>query len=110
MTTKDELIEQLADIEHQRWSDWQQHLHENICFTDQITGTALVIPTQHVDRYWRLIRTPYADLPTEELKQSDRDQVTRYFPLIVEFVAEWIAENVPDYPDDVIGQWRKDMA
>lgn len=115
--TKTELIEALADIEHQRWSDWQKHLQENICFTDQTTGTALVIPTHHVDRYWRLIRTPYEDLPSEALKQADRDQVMRYWPLFVEFVAEWMEnQNCTEYEGDVqcecsyiANDWRKEM-
>lgn len=91
--TKAELIEALADIEHQRWSDWQKWLHEctsrEIGILDHKPTGGRVISEEKYNHWERLIATPYADLP-EHSKQSDREQVMRYWPLIVEYVAEWI--------------------
>ena len=74
----DDLREQLAAIEHERWADWQRYMfglckrHEN--------GT-ITIPRGLVARWERLIDTPYAEL-TEVEKESDREQVERYRHLI----------------------------
>lgn len=115
-----EIIEKLAAIEHQRWADWQRWVHDccaDIWFEsakngDEVLPTrhgGLVIPPELVERWERQIHTPYADLSESE-KQSDREQVMRYWPLIVEFVAAWIA----DYHDAVMRdhlaeQWREEM-
>lgn len=72
------LREQLAAIEHQRWSDWQHWVHTNS--RDPGDGT-LIIPADLVTRWKRQIATAYEDLSESE-KQSDRDQVDRYWPLI----------------------------
>lgn len=70
------LIEKLAAIEHERWADWQRWcnkvLRENNPSHEQ--GDVL-------ERWDRQIETPYAELSEKE-KQSDRDQVMRYWPLI----------------------------
>ena len=73
-----ELFEELAAIEHERWSDWQFYLHSQC--TREIDGS-LVIPQKYVERLEILMETPYAKL-TEEQKDSDRDQVRRYWPLL----------------------------
>ena len=92
--TVDELIEQLAAIEHERWADWQRWLHSR-CGDPRATGGLEICKTD-VLRWERQIATPYADLSEHE-KQSDRDQVARYWPLIVEFFAGWIESQRPVY-------------
>lgn len=97
--TRDDLIEQLADIEHQRWADWQKYVHSRCHTPDELdlteeSGCYLnheyrIIPSEWVERWERQITTPYAELSEPE-KQSDREQVARYWPLIVEFVAGWL--------------------
>ena len=82
-----ELYEKLAAIEHERWADWQQGLH-NLC-TKNAYG-ALTIPPEKVARYEWLIETKYADLPEEE-KAKDRPQVDRYWHLI----PHWIPVSEP---------------
>ena len=74
-----ELFEKLAAIEHERWADWQKYMHSK-CHRN---GGALVIPTALVEQWERQIATPYADLSEAE-KESDRDQVRRYWHLIEE--------------------------
>lgn len=82
--TPDALIEKLAAIEHERWADWQKYLHSK-CH-DMELGF-LTIPAELVAQWERQIATPYAELSEKE-KQSDRDQVARYWPLIEALTAE----------------------
>lgn len=77
MATVD-LIESLAAIEHERWSDWQRYLHSKCSVNSD--GT-LTIPEWAVTHWTRQINTPYADL-TEQEKESDREQVRRYLHLV----------------------------
>lgn len=74
---KNELFEKLAEIEHERWSDWQHHLHSKCA---NIAGS-LVIRLEDVQHWERQIRTNYKDLSEKE-KDSDREQVMRYWHLI----------------------------
>ncbi len=74
-----ELFEQLAAIEHERWADWQKHLHENICKANP--DGSLTIPAGAVKQYSWLIDTSYAELPEKE-KEKDRPQVNRYWELV----------------------------
>lgn len=71
-------MEKLAEIEHQRWADWQRHVHS--------LGTlgedgALVLPADRVAAWERQIAAPYADL-SEDDKARDRREVGRYWPLV----------------------------
>lgn len=88
---KESLKEELADIEHQRWSDWQKYLHSR-CIEN--TDGSLNIINTDVLRWNRQIGTHYDHLSEKE-KQSDRDQVDRYWPLIEKYVdslkAEWVS-------------------
>jgi hypothetical protein len=122
--TRDDLVEQLAAIEHERWADWQKYLHSKCWKTDRdilpvdglppIPRGIHIIPPESLAHWERQIATPYADLSEQE-KQSDREQVARYWPLIVDFVPQWLAEQSTPYgpdPDDVarlIQNWREEM-
>jgi len=76
---KNELFEKLADIEHQRWSDWQKYMHSKILPSgkDGICeiGEAFIIGWE------RQIKTNYKDLSEKE-KDRDREQVMRYWELL----------------------------
>jgi hypothetical protein len=72
------ILDELAAIEHERWSTWQAHLHSQ--GMRQADGS-LVLPAELVARWERQIQTPYDQL-TDAEKQSDRDQVRRYLPTI----------------------------
>jgi hypothetical protein len=74
----DKLFEQLAAIEHDRWAEWQMYLHSKCIKNDD---GSLTIPSTLVERWERQINTVYKNL-TEEEKESDRDQVRRYWHLI----------------------------
>jgi hypothetical protein len=81
--TLDGLIETLAAVEHERWSHWQRYMHGKC--VRQPDGS-LVIPADLVRRWQEQIDTPYAGLSEKE-KESDREQVRRYVPLIVQALA-----------------------
>lgn len=106
------VIEQLADIEHQRWADWQRWVHE--CGTKAYVPRVglegiLALPNDRVAAWERQIATPYADLSERE-KASDREQVMRYWPLIVDFVETWIRENASHMSaSEAAALWREEM-
>ncbi len=73
-----DLIETLAENEHERWSHWQRYLHKQ--GVRQSDGS-LLIPPELVDRWEKQIDTHYDRLSDGE-KESDREQVRKYLPLI----------------------------
>ena len=75
-TNEQELREQLAAIEHERWADWQKWCHKVLRENNPSPEQGDIL-----ERWDRQIETPYADL-TELEKQSDREQVDRYWHLI----------------------------
>lgn len=106
LAARSELIEKLADIEHQRWSDWQKWMHScgyrlesettiegrhegNPPVGAEMPAGSLVVSLSHVAHWDRQIETPYAELSERE-KESDREQVMRYWPLIVLWVHDWL--------------------
>lgn len=74
------LLERLASIEHERWSHWQKFMHER---GQRLPDGSLLLPADLIAKWDRLIDTPYSQL-TDKEQESDRDQVRRYLPTIVE--------------------------
>lgn len=72
------LIETLAAIEHERWAHWQKHMHAKGV---RRPDGALVLPAEMVAQWESQIARVYAEL-TDEEKESDREQVRRYLPMI----------------------------
>lgn len=81
-----ELKEKLAAIEHERWADWQKWCHkvlrEELRYNDMETNLEEIL-----SRWDKQIATPYPELSEQE-KQSDREQVERYWPLITQLLLE----------------------
>jgi hypothetical protein len=77
--TLNDILETLAAVEHERWSHWQRYMHGK--GLSQPDGS-LMIPADLVRRWQKQIDTPYAKLSEQE-KESDREQVRKYLPLIV---------------------------
>jgi len=73
-----ELMEELASIEHERWSHWQSYMHSKA--VRQPDGS-LLLPADLVEKWERQIATDYANLSEKE-KESDREQVRKYLPSI----------------------------
>lgn len=80
-----ELLETLASIEHERWSHWQRYVHSK-CVPQGADG-ALLIPAELVMRWEKQIETRYSELAEAE-KESDREQVRKYLPLIIRAIRE----------------------
>ncbi len=78
------LLERLAAIEHERWSHWQQSLHGK-CIHQQ--DGSLLIPAELARRWAKQSSTPYSELSETE-KESDREQVRKYLPLITQTLAD----------------------
>jgi hypothetical protein len=76
----DKLIEKLAAIEHERWSHWQRYMHSK---SERMPDGSLVLSFELVEQWERQIATPYGALSESE-KDSDRDQVRRYLPVILD--------------------------
>ena len=74
-----QLLDELAAVEHERWAHWQQYLHDQC---QPLEDGSLIIPTELVQRWRTQITTPYADL-TENEKESDREQVRKYLPIVL---------------------------
>ncbi len=75
--------EQLAHIEHQRWADWQKYVFSK----SEWTENGYLIPKELCFGWQKQIDTLYKDL-TEKEKNSDREQVDRYLPLIIALLKE----------------------
>lgn len=90
----EEKKEQLADIEHQRWADWQAHCHKKV-----LDGGG-VFPDDLLNRWERQINTPYTHLSEQE-KESDRKQVDRYFPLIKNYFISTIISVLKEQLEEV---------
>ena len=70
-------FEELASIEHERWADWQKYCHSKM-FKD---GEYMCLSVPLFERWERQIATPYSELSEEE-KDSDREQVMRYWNVV----------------------------
>ncbi len=85
--TTDEMIEALADKEHDSWSRWMKYLFSKSAGPTPDMGLgktkagSVIIPPELVERWTRQMMTAYADLPESE-KQADRDEVERILPII----------------------------
>lgn len=87
-----DLREKLAELEHVRWSEWQKYLHDKTYILPDFyhkTGTTVqcdrIIRYKDFEHWERQINTPYDKLSEKE-KDSDREQVDRYWPLIEEIL------------------------
>ncbi|OBH03496.1 hypothetical protein A5695_10300 [Mycobacterium sp. E1747] len=65
---------------YERWAHWQRYVHDH-CVRQQ--DGSLVIPAELAARWEAQIETPYVGL-TEREKDSDREQVRRYLPVIID--------------------------
>jgi hypothetical protein len=77
-----DLAERFAAIEHERWSHWQLYMHS---MGERRSDGSLLLPADLVARWERQAATAFADL-TEHEKESDREQVSRYLPIIADLL------------------------
>jgi hypothetical protein len=80
-----DLIEILADIEHERWSKWMRYMFE--CGVLNQDGS-WIMPADKVERWMRQMNTPYAELSDRE-QNSDRDEVRNTLRALI----KWLIDN-----------------
>lgn len=90
----EDIKEQLAAIEHERWADWQQWMHDQARRDYNADGEAIYSYTVDQIQAWqKQIETEYAELSPCE-RASDMQQVNRYWPLIEKLIGERIQQRV----------------
>lgn len=97
------LREKLAAIEHERWADWQRYMHSKMVEHSNGKGEWVCLPSDLFERWERQIATPYAEL-TEAEKQSDRDQVDRYWSFIEQALTQAHEEGAREERAKVVGE------
>lgn len=96
----DTLVEQLADIEHQRWADWQRYCNKVLRAraTDERTLEERL-------QYWdKQINTPYSMLSERE-KEEDRKQVRRYLPIVESLITLEVEKSYDKGYKDCDKKW-----
>ena len=73
-----EVIEDLADLEHDSWARWMEHLFK---VSEENEDGTVTIPKDKVNRWKRQIETEYEDLSNKE-KESDRKEVRKFVKII----------------------------
>jgi hypothetical protein len=104
MNDNQELKEKLAANEHERWADWQKWMHSKM--TDHIVdGKAMFcLDVADIVRWQKQIVTPYSRLSEGE-KQSDRDQVDRYWPLVQAYCDRKCRESRINELEKLLVRW-----
>lgn len=75
----DAILEECANLEHERWSRWQKYLHS--LFPKNVDG-GITITKERVEHWERQIATSYSELSEKE-KEYDRVEVRKYYPLFL---------------------------
>lgn len=78
MVRVDVAVEALAEYAHQAWADYMRHHIDKL--RPLADGTRLMGQGYYM-ALWKLIATPYADLP-EEQKEQDREQARRIMAIL----------------------------
>ena len=85
-SSRERLIEELADLAHIVWAEWMRYMlsrrHGTASALEDPDVKHTILPADLVDRWSRQMTTPYADLPEEE-KESDRAIARRYLQVML---------------------------
>lgn len=93
-----EIIEQLADLEHQQWSHWEKYRENRIL---ELGGHPNMDKVSAQKQNWKRLReTDYKDL-TEKEKESDREWARKVLP-IIEQTRKETAEEVFKEVDELL--------
>lgn len=76
----EQLVDELAAVEHERWAHWQRYVHDN-CERQQ--DGSLTIPAELAARWEAQIETPYVGL-TEREKTATGSRFVGTFPVIID--------------------------
>jgi hypothetical protein len=89
-------LDELATVEHERWAHWQRFLHGQGLPHGE--DGSIVLPGELVRRWERQLSMRFSQLSEAE-KESDRDQVRRYLPIIAEVVEKALRRDEGGTPD-----------
>lgn len=95
MTQFDTVVEEMAAMEHTRWSKWQSYLHSK-CIKNE--DGSLTIPAGLVVHWERQISTPYSQL-TEPEKEADRREVRPYIEYATQTATRVREETIEEVLD-----------
>ena len=73
-----DIIEDMADQEHDSWARWMEHLFNK---SEKNPDGTVTIPKDKVDRWERQMKTDYEDLSDKE-KESDRKEVRKFIKIV----------------------------
>lgn len=87
----DELLEKLADIEHEQWMDWSKAISKELKeihdIAGEFNGASSCIEIQDLIEIrlnrWNKLWIPYNEL-SEEMKESDREYARKVLGVIKE--------------------------
>lgn len=82
------LLELLADLEHKRWSSWQEWVHS---ISTRNSDGSITISKSNVKSWDNLINTDYKHL-SELSKESDRKEVRKTLEIIKQYFERRIEE------------------
>lgn len=104
MDPRPTLYEQLAAAQHDIWASWQSYLHTKGEFVTINGNRYFALPAGYIAALEGQIATPYADL-TDAEKDGDREQVEKFWAIIVEEIARWL-ETYPVLYDPEPRPWE----
>lgn len=87
---RERLLEKLSSIEHGRWSKWKKYIYSK-CIPSSDDGI-WQIGEEWLTKWQRQIDTPYEELSEKE-KDSDREQVLSYLPILESEITQALAER-----------------
>lgn len=84
-----QMKEQLADLEHDRWSKWQDYLHSKLIYHEIPSGEKKIawylLDPGHYEHWSRQINTDYKELSEKE-KDSDRIEAQKTIDKIISLI------------------------
>lgn len=84
MTERDNLVEQLADVQHGIWAHWMLYLFG---VSEKNADGSVTIPAEKVQRWHRQMNAGFADLPENE-QRSDYGMAERVMLAIKPLLSE----------------------
>ena len=95
MNNIDKIIEELAELEHKRWSSWQRYCHDMI-----LKNGGKITSPYPFEQWERQIKTPYSELSEKE-KESDRKEARNTLKIIKKYITQIRQETIRECIDSI---------
>ena len=86
----EKIIEELAELEHKRWSSWQRYCHDMI-----LKNGGKITSPYPFEQWERQIKTPYSELSEKE-KESDRKEARNTLKIIKKYITQVRQETIQE--------------